>query len=277
MNPSSLISCQNITVRAGRKQLLDQVSLQIAPGERLAIAGPSGAGKTTLLRAIAGLEPSSTGAIHIAGRPASLPGSTLIPPHQRGLSMVLQDLGLWPTLNVRGHFLLAPRPPGRTRPQHHATAEHLLLQLGLSPHARRRPGTLSGGEQQRVALGAALMGEPRALLLDEPFQALDLVLKDQLLGIVNDWSTQHGVAVLLITHDPHEARQLGAQRLVILESSRLILDLPWNEVISGAASPASPVLAAWRKRLALPVATSGPGQLALAPANSLPDGPRLAP
>lgn len=251
MNPSPLIACQNISVRAGRKQLLEQVSLQIAPGERLAIAGLSGAGKTTLLRAIAGLEPLSTGAIHIEGRPASIPASTLIPPHQRGLSMVLQDLGLWPTLNIRRHFLLAPRPAGRTRPQHHATAEQLLHQLGLTPHARRRPGTLSGGEQQRVALGAALMSEPRALLLDEPFQALDLVLKDQLLGIVNEWASQHGVAVLLVTHDPHEARQLGAQRLVIFESSRLVLDVPWHEVISGAASPSSPTLSAWRKRLAL--------------------------
>lgn len=243
------VECLSLSVRAGRKLLLNNVSLRIQPGERIAIAGPSGAGKTTLLRAIAGLELLSGGEMHIGDRSASIAGRTLIPPHQRGLGMVLQDLGLWPTLSIRRHFLLAARPAGRTRAQHRTAAEQLLLQLGLTPHARRRPGTLSGGEQQRAALGAAMMSEPRLLLLDEPFQALDLVLKDQLLGVVNDWAAQHGAAVMLVTHDPHEAHRLGAQRLVIMESAGIAADLSWPEVVSGMTYSSSPTVVAWRKRL----------------------------
>ena len=246
---SPLIECNNLSVHARRVRLLDDVSLRIQPGERVALAGPSGAGKSTLLRAIAGLEPLSIGEIHIAGRPASTASGTLIPPHQRGIGVVLQDLGLWPTLSVEQHLLMVSRPPGCSRLQHRDAAEQLMQQLGLGAHAHRRPGTLSGGEQQRVALGAALMSEPRALLLDEPFQALDLVLKDQLLAFVDTWGTAHGCAVLVVTHDPHEARQLGAQRLIFLESSRVTLDLAWKDAASGATSIPSPALAAWRKRL----------------------------
>lgn len=249
MTTPPLIDCRDISVRTGRHLLLDNLTFRVAPGERVVLTGPSGAGKSTLLRTIAGLEALSGGEIRLNGQPASIAGNIVLPPHQRGISMVLQDLGLWPTLSVLQHLLLASRPSGRNRAEQLAAARALLDQMGLTLHARRRPGNLSGGEQQRVALGTALMGNPRALLLDEPFQALDLVLKDQLLGIVDTWASAHGCAVICVTHDVSEARQLSAQRLVIMESGRIAADISWDAVMNNPASHESPTLAAWRQRL----------------------------
>ncbi|MCX6878586.1 MAG: ATP-binding cassette domain-containing protein [Verrucomicrobia bacterium] len=249
MSPSPVIQCRNLTVSHGRHTLLDNVSLSVQPGERVVIAGPSGAGKSTLLRVIAGLEPLAAGEIHLDGRAASLPGSHPLPPHRRGISMVLQDLGLWPTLSVLQHLLLTPRPGGRSNAEHLAAAASLLDRLGLSPHAKRKPGTLSGGEQQRVALGAALMSQPRALLLDEPFQSLDFVLKGELLGMVHAWATEHGCAVILVTHDVFEAKQLHTERLIVIESTRMTSCLEWQKVVSGGSLDNSPTLAAWSSML----------------------------
>jgi ABC-type sugar transport system ATPase subunit len=229
--------------------LLHGVRVTIGAGERVVIAGPSGAGKTTLLRAIAGLVGLSGGELRFDGIPASVPGRNLLPPHRRGVAMVFQDLGLWPALNVRRHLLLAPRPPGVAAAQHRAAAHRLMDQLGLTPYARRRPGSLSGGEQQRLALGAALMGNPRALLLDEPFHALDPVLKDELVNLVDERAARSGCAVICVTHDVHEARELRAQRFIVVEAGRLAADLPWEVMASGATTVASPTLAAWRQRL----------------------------
>lgn len=236
-----LIACQNLTVRRGRTLLLDDLSFTLQPGERIAVAGPSGAGKTTLLRALAGLEPLTSGEIRFDGQPATRGPEILLPPHHRGLGMLLQDLGLWPACSVRRHLLAAAQSRGEV--------DELLYSLGLTKLARRKPGTLSGGEQQRTALGAALAGSPRVLLLDEPFQGLDAVLKDQLLNLVDRHAAAPGCAILCVTHDPFEAVSLHVQRLLILESTRLAENLSWTEVVSGAGSCDSPTLRAWRARL----------------------------
>ncbi len=245
MNSSPLLTCQNVTVRRRDAALLSDVSLTVSAGARIVIAGPSGAGKSTLLRAIAGLEPLTSGEVLFEGRPATRGAEILLPPHRRGVGMLLQDLGLWPSLSVRRHLQLAARD--RTE------VDGLLNSLGLTKLARRRPGTLSGGEQQRTALGAALAGSPRLLLLDEPFQGLDAVLKDQLLDLVDRLAASRGCAILCVTHDPAEAVRLRAQRLVILESARVIANLEWTDAFASGNDSGSPTLRAWHARLSPPL------------------------
>ena len=235
-----LISCQNLTCRRGRTAVIDGVSLSIEPGERVVLAGPSGAGKSTLIRAIAGLEPLTSGEILVEGRVATRGVQILLPPHRRGIGVLLQDLGLWPTLTVRGHVQLATRE--------RAATDALLNSLGLKQLAHRRPGALSGGELQRTAIGAALGGSPRLLLLDEPFQGLDVVLRDQLLDLVDRQVASLGCAMLFVTHDPAEAFRLRAQKLLVLESARLTASLDWKELNAPGLSD-SPTLHSWRARL----------------------------
>ena len=228
-------------VRRGPAVLLGGVDFSLSPGERMIIAGPSGAGKTTLLRAIAGLEPLTAGEILIDGRTATSGSEVVIPPHRRGAGMILQDLGLWPALSVAAHLRLAAK--------NRDEVPALLASLGLTKLARRKPDTLSGGEQQRTALGAALAGSPRMLLLDEPFQGLDAVLRDQLLELVDRHAAALGCGLLCVTHDPLEAARLHPQRILFMEPAAPAADLSWTEALSGPSSAVTPTLCAWRARL----------------------------
>lgn len=213
-------------------------------GERVAIAGPSGSGKTTLLRVIIGLEAPATGEVCWDGQLATHGGEIIIPPHLRGVGLVLQDLGLWPGCTVRRHLQLATRDRAKVEP--------LLGALGLAKLASRKPGTLSGGEQQRIALGAALACAPRLLVLDEAFQGLDAVLKEELLAFVDAWAAERHCAVLCVTHDPAEAARLRVQRLIVLESAQITADLPWKILTHPCDPNESPTLRAWKTRLNTP-------------------------
>ncbi len=247
MSTSPIIFCQNIVVKSSCKTtLLENVSLAVHPGERVAIAGPSGSGKTTLLRSIAGLQPIDAGVISIDGEVASQSGGPQLPPHRRRIGMILQDLGLWPSLTVLEHLTHSPRAEGTSKAAHLALAKSLLDHLGLSDFAKRTPGNLSGGEQQRVAIGAVLMGSPRALLLDEPFGSLDLALKIELIDLLDKWARQLDCAMILVSHTVSEAGRLGVQRLLILESGRMISELSWDDLVLGEIGKPSPTLTAWR-------------------------------
>jgi len=199
---------------AVRKRLADfalDVELSCAPGELLALVGPSGAGKTTLLRCLAGLETPDSGEIGFAGEVWSRGRRLLRTPQQRRLGLLAQDAPLFPHMTVLENveFAMAPGDDARG----------LLAELGVAHLLRRRPHEISGGERQRVALAQVLARRPRLLLLDEPFSALDvenrLALRQRLLAL-----RATGVAPILhVTHDLAEALAL-ATRVVSLRDGR---------------------------------------------------------
>ncbi len=201
------------------------------PGFRLAVAhdfasrgltavfGPSGSGKSTLLRVIAGLEARARGAVRFDGQEWQNDARHM-PPHRRGVGYVFQDARLFPHLTVAGNLDYARRrarpAPGRPAPDREA----IIAALDLGPLLPRRVGGLSGGERQRVAIGRALMGAPRLLLMDEPLAALDAVRKDGILSAIEHLRDAIGIPVIYVSHDLHEVARL-ADDIVILREGRV--------------------------------------------------------
>ena len=195
------------------------LSLQVEPGESVALLGPSGCGKTTLLRLIAGLERPLAGTIQLGERFVSGPpgrGGTWVAPESRRVGMVFQDWALFPHLtvgrNVGYGIERSTRTPGRI-------AEALDL-VGLSGFAERMPSTLSGGQQQRVALARALAPRPGVLLLDEPFSNLDSSLREGVRSEVRRLLIELGITAVFVTHDQDEAFVVG-DRVGVLREGRL--------------------------------------------------------
>ncbi|MFO0808172.1 MAG: ABC transporter ATP-binding protein [Gemmataceae bacterium] len=207
------LSIQNLSL-AGR---LADVTLDIAAGEHLLVAGPSGAGKTTLLRLIAGLESPDTGQLLIDGRNA-----TREPPHRRGVALVAQRPALYSHLTVRrnlaiGVELRKPRPAAAEIASRVAEAADLL---GLTSLLDRRPHELSGGEQQRVALGRAWACRAGLWLLDEPFGHLNPALRQQVRDRTYSLRERASATTVEVTHDPTEARG-HAGRVAVLGGGQL--------------------------------------------------------
>lgn len=217
----SALSLRNVTVRLGHNTVLEDFNLEVAAGERLVLAGPSGSGKSTLLRAIAGLIPISAGEIRIAGRPVQH-----LPPGQRAVGMVFQQAALLPHLSVLDNLTFGLRARGMRKSAAVQRARDVAGWLEISALLERRPRALSGGEQQRVALGRALLREGGLILLDEPLSQLDAPLRARLR---EELLRVHGLSqatMLHVTHDQHEAMALG-DRIGILEHGRLLqLDPP---------------------------------------------------
>ncbi len=192
------------------RTVLDDVDLDIAPGEYVALLGASGSGKTTILRAVAELDRDVTG--------------TLVLP--RSLAVVFQEPRLLPWLRVAANVRLGLKGDGKARKAQVADA---LAEVGLTGRARAWPTTLSGGEAQRVALARALVRQPDLLLLDEPFAALDALTRIKVQQLVGRLWAEHGFAVLHVTHDVDEALLL-ADRALVLEHGRIahevVVDLP---------------------------------------------------
>ena len=222
---NTLLTLRDLAKRHGAHTVFEGVNFSVAPGERLAVLGASGAGKSTLLRLIAGLDTPTTGTIERA------PGLRI--------GMVFQDLALWPNLSVLENVTLAL--PGVPRAERRTAAQTALDSCHVGEFATRRPGTLSIGQQQRVALARALAAQPHLLLLDEPFSSLDLALKAELLAEVRTQSAARNAAVILVTHDPREARALCPAALV-LEDGRVAASGPWAAL---AIHRGSRLLAAW--------------------------------
>ena len=198
---------------------MQNLTLQVEPGESVALLGPSGCGKTTLLRLIAGLERPLAGTIQLGDRFVSGPpgrGGTWVAPEARRVGMVFQDWALFPHLTVGrnvGYGLeRSTRTPGRI-------AEALDL-VGLSGFAERMPSTLSGGQQQRVALARALAPRPGVLLLDEPFSNLDSSLREDVRSEVRRLLIELGITAVFVTHDQDEAFVVG-DRVGVLREGRL--------------------------------------------------------
>lgn len=206
---SGQLSVRNVTKRFGSHQALDSVSVEIETGELAVTLGPSGCGKTTLLRLVAGLDVPEGGEIWIGGRQVSGPHRTLVPPYDRGIGFVFQDLALWPHLTVQRNLefvLESARVPRGERPKR---AREMLSLARVDSLAARYPSELSGGEQQRVALARALVGRPQLLLLDEPLSSLDPELRATLRTELHHLQRASGVTTVYVTHDREDAAELA--------------------------------------------------------------------
>jgi iron(III) transport system ATP-binding protein len=197
--------------------VLDRLSFQLEQGAIGCLLGASGCGKTTALRAIAGFQPLRAGRILGDGQPLSEPGRSL-PPEQRGIGIVFQDLALMPHLDVSGNIGFGLSRMDREKRQ--ARVAELIDLVGLTDAARAYPHELSGGQQQRVALARALAPKPRLILLDEPFSALDVDLRERLSQDVRAILRHEKMTALLVTHSQWEAFAM-ADQIGVMQQGRL--------------------------------------------------------
>lgn len=189
-------------------------------GTVTAILGPSGAGKSTLLNLVAGFLAPDQGQILLDGRDV-----TGLPPAERGVSMVFQDNNLFAHLDIRTNIGLGLDPALRLGKAEEATIEAALERVGLRGFGHRKPGTLSGGERQRVALARAFARRKPLLLLDEPFNGLGPGLAADMLGLMSEIRAEVGATVLMVTHEPDEART-AADQVLFIDRGRIAADAP---------------------------------------------------
>jgi len=219
---TAAVALRGLEVRAGAVTLLGPLDLEVAEGEHLLLIGPSGSGKTTLLRAVAGLARPSSGTVDLFGQRATDGPRLVIPPERRGIGFLFQGGALWPHMSARRTLEFVLRAAGTARADLRRRVGELLEQVELAGYEERMPGTLSGGEAQRLALARALAGSPRLLLLDEPLGPLDAELRGSLLRMLGGVQARLGLTSIHVTHDPGEARSI-ATRTVRLEAGRLAL------------------------------------------------------
>lgn len=220
------ILVENISKTFGNYQALKQVNLEIKNGSLVGLLGPSGSGKSTLLRILAGLEIQDSGRIWLEGQDA-----TKIPLQQREIGFVFQNYALFPHLTVAQNisFGLDVRKIDINLKKQRV---HELLQLiQLEKFADRFPHQLSGGQRQRIALARALAVEPKVLLLDEPFAALDAKIRKQLRSWLRTLHQQISVTTVFVTHDHQEAMEL-AHEIVILDQGRILQVGNAHEIIA---------------------------------------------
>jgi iron(III) transport system ATP-binding protein len=211
----------NVSKRFGSHQALNDVSLDVVAGEAVVILGPSGCGKTTLLRLIAGLDVPDSGEIWLAGVQVSGPRRALVPPHERGIGFVFQDLALWPHLTVQKNLDFVLESAKTPRADRRARTHDVLTLVRIEPLSSRYPHELSGGEQQRVALARALVGQPRLLLFDEPLSSLDAELRETLRAELAGLQRALRVTTVYVTHDREDVAAL-ADRVVEMRAGRIV-------------------------------------------------------
>jgi putative spermidine/putrescine transport system ATP-binding protein len=199
----------------GATRALDGLTLDIAPGELVALLGPSGCGKTTALRIVAGFETADSGVVTVDGKDVSP-----VPAAKRDMGMVFQSYSLFPNMTAADNVGFGLRMRKHRSAQRAARAGELLEMVGLSAQARQYPHQLSGGQQQRVALARALAIEPRVLLLDEPLSALDAKVRLQLREQIRTLQQRLGTTTLFVTHDQEEALSM-ADRVGVMKDGRL--------------------------------------------------------
>ena len=202
----SKLSVQNVSKRfrtgAHKVQALDNVSLEVGEGEFVCLVGPSGCGKTTLLNIIGGLEQADAGEVLADGKPVTAPG--------RDRMMMFQESALFPWLDVRGNVLFGLKlKPGLRRKERRELAEFYLRLVGLERFRRAHIHELSGGMKQRVALARSLAPNPRVLLMDEHFAALDALTREQLYGDLQHIWQERKKTIIFVTHNVREAACLG--------------------------------------------------------------------
>jgi ABC-type Fe3+/spermidine/putrescine transport system ATPase subunit len=216
-----ILQLAGVSKSFGARRVVDALSLKVLPGELFCILGPSGCGKTTLLRMIAGLETPDEGSIELDGRLVVDQGKPRLTPQERVIGFVFQDLALWPHLTVGGNLDFVLRARQISRPSRQEQIRKVLNRVHLSEFEGAHPETLSGGEQQRLAIARALVSNPLLVLLDEPLSSLDYRLRAQLQQELVSWLREFKVTALIVTHDQNEAFAM-ADRLAIMNSGRLV-------------------------------------------------------
>jgi putative spermidine/putrescine transport system ATP-binding protein len=206
---------QDLTRTFGATRALDGLSIEIAPGELVALLGPSGCGKTTALRIVAGFESADAGSVLVDGKDMSS-----VPASRRDMGMVFQSYSLFPNMSALDNVAFGLRMRKLGAPARRQRAGELLDMVGLAPQARQYPHQLSGGQQQRVALARALAIEPRVLLLDEPLSALDAKVRLQLREQIRTLQQRLGTTTLFVTHDQEEALSM-ADRVGVMRQGKL--------------------------------------------------------
>ena len=233
-----MIEYKHVALRYGEKSVLEDVNLKIKDGEFMVLVGPSGSGKTTMLKMINRLLEPTDGNIYMDDK-------RIKDYNQRDLRLstgyVLQQIALFPNLTVAENIAIIPEMKGWNKDKiKHNTAE-LLEMVGLpaKEYAGRFPSMLSGGEQQRVGIVRAIIGEPRILLMDEPFSALDAISRKQLQVLTKKLHNEFGVTIIFVTHDTDEALIL-ADRIAVLQNGQIcqidkpnaILENPANDFVA---------------------------------------------
>jgi sulfate transport system ATP-binding protein len=234
-----MITVTNVTKRFGDFVALDDVSLDVPDGSLTALLGPSGSGKSTLLRIIGGLETADAGAVTIHGTDV-----TNVAPQRRGIGFVFQHYAAFKHMTVRDNvgFGLKIRKTPKARVAERV--DELLRIVGLAGFAGRYPSQLSGGQRQRMALARALAVEPKVLLLDEPFGALDAKVRAELREWLRRLHDEVHVTTLLVTHDQEEAMSI-ADNIAVMDNARIeqvggpreLYDRPANRFVMGFLGP----------------------------------------
>ena len=195
---------QDLSRTFGATRALDGLSLEIAPGELVALLGPSGCGKTTALRIVAGFEWADAGSVIVDGKDISS-----VPPARRDMGMVFQSYSLFPNMSALDNVAFGLQMRKLSAAARRKRATELLNLVGLAEQAKQYPHQLSGGQQQRVALARALAIEPRVLLLDEPLSALDAKVRLQLREQIRTLQQRLGTTTMFVTHDQEEALSMA--------------------------------------------------------------------
>jgi sulfate transport system ATP-binding protein len=234
-----MISATGVTKTYGDFHALDDVSLTIESGSLTSLLGPSGSGKSTLLRVIAGLEVPDAGRVVIEDRDV-----TEVPPQRRDIGFVFQHYAAFKHMTVRDNVAFGLKVRKRPKAEIAAKVDELLGIVGLAGYQERYPSQLSGGQRQRMALARALAVEPKVLLLDEPFGALDANVRGELRAWLRRLHDEVHVTTVLVTHDQEEAMEL-ADRIVVLNDGRIeqvgapreLYDAPANAFVMGFLGP----------------------------------------
>ncbi len=210
------LEVRNVTKMFGRFVALEDVSLEVYPGELVCILGPSGCGKTTLLRVIAGLEEQNVGQIFLKGTDISRH-----PTSKRQCGIVFQSYALFPNLTAAQNVAYGLKNAGLSRDKIAARTQEMLDLVGLGDQGRKYPAQLSGGQQQRIALARALAPNPSMLLLDEPLSALDAQVRVYLRTEIRELQQRLGITTIMVTHDQEEGLTM-ADRIILMKDGRLI-------------------------------------------------------
>jgi sulfate transport system ATP-binding protein len=236
-----VITVRDVNKRYGTFAALDDISVDVPEGSLTALLGPSGSGKSTLLRVIAGLETPDSGAVEIHGADA-----TGVPPQRRGIGFVFQHYAAFKHMTVRDNVAFGLTVRRLPKAQISEKVDELLGIVGLAGYQGRYPNQLSGGQRQRMALARALAVEPRVLLLDEPFGALDAKVRAELREWLRGLHERVPVTTILVTHDQEEAMSV-ADRIVVMNEGRVeqvghpreLYDRPANQFVMEFLGPVS--------------------------------------
>ncbi len=218
MDEKPIIAFRECTKRFGDKTVLDRVSFSVSDHALISILGRSGSGKTTLIRLLAGLEKPDSGTIIINGKTVTEDQHILIPPNQRQIGFIFQDLALFPHFSVYDNiaFGLKLNQPGK----HKELTMKTLIAFNLTGLKDKYPNQLSGGQQQLVALARSWALNPEILLMDEPMANLDVKLKREIRDKVRELGKERRVTVLYITHDHREAMEIS-DRILLLSNGHI--------------------------------------------------------